>query len=173
MNIVLLGFMGTGKTAVGRYLSRRLKMKFVDIDFVIEDRSGLSVKDIFQRHGQKHFRVLEKQAIAEASRGDEQIISAGGGAVLDEENMDLLKENGFLVCLRARPEIIRDRVRDSADRPLLEKGDCPRRIEELLRERDRFYRKIPAQIDTSDISIEEAGERVISAYNNKGGDTRG
>src|SRR5947208_6951434 len=102
MNIVLTGFMGTGKTAVGRYLAADLHAPFIDLDTVIAKKAGASIKEIFATQGENAFRALECQTIAEIAHQDKTVIATGGGALSDSKNRELLESNGVLVCLTAR-----------------------------------------------------------------------
>src|SRR5262245_24595292 len=102
MNIVLTGFMGTGKTAVGRHLAAELRVPFVDADMMIVKRAGKPIKDIFAQDGEAAFRSLESAVLAEISRQDRTVIATGGGALLHDPNREVLKKNGILVCLTAK-----------------------------------------------------------------------
>ena len=115
--------MAVGKSAVGRTLARKLGRRFVDLDKIIEKREGMKVKDIFSRKGESYFRRAEKQALAEVLFQGEQVIATGGGVVIDEENIRLLREKSFLVCLTAAPEVLLRRAGKGRQRPLLEGGD--------------------------------------------------
>lgn len=147
-NIVLTGFMGTGKTAVGRELSRMLDMRIVDIDDEIEKKQNMKINDIFRTFGEEFFRKIETEVIAKFSRSENMIISTGGGAVLRQENMDALKENGVIFCLSASPRTILDRTSGSDDRPLLKVENPLSKIEELLAFRSKYYEKAGIMIDT-------------------------
>jgi shikimate kinase len=147
-NIVLTGFMGTGKTAVGRELSRLLSMQFIDVDAEIEAGQKMTITEIFQRFGEKYFRDLETETIRKVAAGKNLIISTGGGAVLREENMEALRENGIVFCLDACPETILERTNKSEDRPLLRAEGPLAKIKELLDFRRPFYRKAGTFIDS-------------------------
>src|SRR5574337_1799870 len=125
-NIVLTGFMGTGKSTVGRILAKELGLKPVDLDELIEKEAGMAVKDIFKVHGEARFREMEAEAIKKLTSGEigqNLIVSAGGGAVLNPLNRAALRKWGALVCLTASVEEIIKRVGDRTDRPLLATGD--------------------------------------------------
>lgn len=151
-NIVLTGFMGTGKSTVGRLLARKLGFAFVDIDELIENEAGLSVSDIFSMFGEARFRQLEMEAIerlAKGGLGNNLVVSTGGGAVVNEKNRSLLKGWGKLVCLTASPEEILRRVGNRADRPLLAGPDRQEKMARLLDERRGAYRDCDMEIDTT------------------------
>ena len=136
-NVILIGFMGTGKTAVGKRVASRLGRRFVDTDDLIEERAGRSIPRIFAEDGEPGFRRLEAEVIAQAVAGDGRVIATGGGAVLSRANMTCLRRSGVIVALRADAESILARVGRAEYRPLL--GDAPEEnIRRLLRERERL-----------------------------------
>ncbi|HWR58395.1 MAG TPA: shikimate kinase [Thermodesulfovibrionales bacterium] len=147
-NIVLTGFMGTGKTAVGRELARVLGWKIIDIDDEIVKARNMSINDIFNRFGEPTFRDMETEMLRKVSHNKNVIISTGGGAVLRQENMDILREKGVIVCLDATPETILERTSGNSERPLLRVEDPLGRIRELREARKPFYEKADIMIDT-------------------------
>ncbi len=159
-NIVLVGFMGTGKTVVGRRLSKLLEREFLESDDMIEKKEGVSIKEIFEKKGEPYFRKLEKDVVREASKKKGVIISLGGGAVIDSENLANLKKNGVLVCLQASPEVILKRTKNLKTRPLLNVPDPKKKIEELLQKRAPYYKKVDHSINTDDLSVEEVAESI-------------
>ncbi|HOM27495.1 MAG TPA: shikimate kinase, partial [bacterium] len=120
-NIVLIGFMGTGKTEVGILLAKRLNMNFVDTDKLIEEREKDRIVRIFEVKGEEYFREIEEKIIEEVSNYKNCVIATGGGAVIREKNYNNLKKNGILICLKATPEEIYKRTISKKDRPLLMK----------------------------------------------------
>jgi shikimate kinase len=159
--IVLTGFMGTGKSEVGRRLARRLGRAFVDTDQLVEARAGKSVAAIFADDGEPVFRRLEREAVAEAASRSEAVIAVGGGAVLDATNVVRLRGAGALVCLTARPETILARVGDVAHRPLLATDDPRGAIARLLADRSAAYAAAAdLTIDTSDRTVDEVVEEI-------------
>ncbi|MBF0519004.1 MAG: shikimate kinase [Nitrospirae bacterium] len=151
-NIVLIGFMGTGKTTAGKILAKELGMKLVDVDEEIESETGMTICDIFKEHGEPSFRDKETEMAKKiSSGGGGLVISTGGGIVLREENIACLRQNGLIVCLMATPETILQRTKDSTDRPLLKVENPYEKIKELLNQRDVRYRN-------SDITIETDGK---------------
>ncbi|MEJ2683470.1 MAG: shikimate kinase [Candidatus Sulfobium sp.] len=147
-NIVLTGFMGTGKTEVGRELSRILDMDLIDIDTEIEAGQGMKITDIFGTLGEQRFREIESEMISKIGEMENVIISTGGGAVLREENMAVLREKGMIFCLSAAPATILKRTSGNSDRPLLNVEDPLARIRDLLEFRRPFYEKAGTLIDT-------------------------
>lgn len=160
-NIVLTGFMGTGKSAVGRELSRLLGMHVIDIDEEIESSQGMSVSEIFRQHGEEYFRQLEHAAIAGLPAQQGIIISTGGGAVLREDNIQALQACGIVFCLTASPETILRRTEGNNDRPLLQCEDRYERISEMLRKRQPFYEKSGILIDTEEKTPLQVAEEII------------
>jgi shikimate kinase len=161
-NIALTGFMAVGKTHVGRKVARRLGWRFVDLDRAIERDEGRKVQEIFHRDGEAHFRILEKQKLREILAHERQVIATGGGAVMDEENLALLKEKALLVCLTAKPETILGRVR-GGKRPLLAVPDRETRMRELMSRRAPVYAQAHTTVDTENLSIDQVVEEVLRA----------
>ena len=161
MNITLIGFMGTGKTTAGRRLAKRLGWEFVDLDALIESRTGRAIADIFTRHGEPVFRRLEQRWIRRVARGDQQVIATGGGAFLDPENRRLLKSGGPVICLTASAPVILQRVSPIlSKRPLLAGTQPLERIQQLLAQRASSYDKADWMVDTSRLTPEEVVERI-------------
>lgn len=154
-NIVLVGFMGTGKSTIGRALARRLEWRFVDTDQVIERVAGASIPTLFLQEGEQAFRDRETTAILGISAGERQVIATGGGAVLREDNVAALRGAGVVVLLTAQPEVILERVsRRPEQRPILNGDEPPlTRILRLLGERGPSYQRAAhAIVDTSERS---------------------
>ena len=160
-NIVLVGFMGTGKNVVGKKLAAALGMKYISTDSIIEAREKRSINDIFAGSGEPYFRKAEKDAVREASLAEGAVIAAGGGAVIDAENIEILKKNGLLVCLTASPEEILKRTGRNKDRPLLNVPDPLSKIKELLEKRKTHYARAGYTVDTTGKSVDEVVDEVI------------
>jgi shikimate kinase/3-dehydroquinate synthase len=160
-NIVITGFMGTGKTEVGREVARRLGWEFVDMDALIEEQVGMTIPEIFAQRGEGFFRQQERQLCQELAQRRGLVIATGGGALIPEENRRVLGASGLLVCLSCTVEEILQRLAQAEDRPLLDVTDRRERIKTLLAERREAYRRIPHQIDTTALPVEEVAERVI------------
>ncbi|MGQ9525428.1 MAG: shikimate kinase [Armatimonadota bacterium] len=164
-NLVLVGFMGTGKSEIGRAVAERVGRPFMDTDAIVEARDGRPISLIFEESGEEYFRDLESAAVAEAASQTGVVIATGGGALGRSKNVEALKATGVLVCLTARPEVIIHRVRgQGVDRPLLRCGDPLGRIRSLLAARAEDYAKAHAQVDTSDLTVEEAVEAVLRVW---------
>lgn len=168
MNIVLIGFMGVGKSAIGHQLAKQLNMNFLDTDELIEKTEKMSISDIFAKKGEPHFRDLETEVIKTLQDYDNFIISTGGGMVLREENVKMLKEIGPLVLLWAEPNVVFERVKNETHRPLIEDEDKKKKIEQILESRREIYHKISDLIvDTSQYSVEESVKRIINYVQTK------
>lgn len=161
-NIVLIGFMGTGKTAVGKRLATLLDKEFYDSDQEVEDVTGMSVTQLFDRYGEIRFRSEENLAIQRLAQHDNCVIATGGGVILNPDNMRLLSDKGIVICLSATPEIIYQRVKRRNNRPLLKKGDMLQTILELMKEREELYKSADFFLDTSDIDFQDIINRILS-----------
>ncbi len=167
MNIVLIGFRGTGKSTVGKLLANRLKRDFVDTDEYIEKTTGKTIKDIFEEEGEEGFRKTEIEAIVKLSKMKNKIIAAGGGAVLRDENVKSLKSNGFLILLEATPEIIHDRImqdkKTTQQRPSLTNKNSFDEIKHLIDKRQPLYESAANYtINTSYVSCNDIVEEIIT-----------
>ena len=140
MNIVLCGFMGCGKTTVGRMAARRLGIEFVDMDVYIEQQAGMTVSEIFAAYGEPAFRRMETETARQLSGRNNLMIATGGGTVLNPENVALLKQNGVLVLLQVSPETVLWRLRNNSTRPLLQRPDKDAAVRSLMAERMPVYK---------------------------------
>ncbi len=166
-NIILVGFMGTGKTTIGRALANQLKRDFVDMDCELEARVGKPIPLIFNEDGEPAFRRMERNLVVELSRRNNLVIAAGGGIVLDPDNIRDFNATGLVICLKAQPAEIIHRLASCHDRPLLEKGDKGERIRNLLVHRQPLYDAIPCQIDTTGKAPAEILACVLIKLNSK------
>lgn len=161
-NIILIGFMGTGKTAIGKRLAQAMGKQFIDTDKDIENVTGMTIPQIFNKHGEVRFRSEEKLAIRKACSRSNVVIATGGGAVLDDDNIRIMRSCGRVICLTARPEVIQNRIKRKDNRPLLHRDKSIRKITQLLNERDIHYKKCAdAFFDTSDEEHEQVVERIL------------
>ncbi len=163
-NAVLVGFMGTGKTFVGKEVAYRLKYEHIDIDELIEKAEGMKVADIFKKYGEPYFREREREAVEKLKDRENLVISAGGGIVLDQGNVDNLKKKGILICLTATPEVVFERLKYMTDRPILNVDDPKEKIRILMKFREPFYKKADYEIDTSNLPVEGVVEKVEEVY---------
>lgn len=164
-NIILTGFMGTGKTTVGRLLAERLERPFVDMDAQLEAQFGKSIAEVFAQEGEGYFRTAEAELCAHLAVRSGLVIATGGGALISHENRQKLAASGAILCLTAGVTTILQRLEAASDRPLLqsEAQDRRQRIEELLLRRRNAYASIPLQVPTDNASPTEIVERVVDA----------
>jgi len=164
-NLVLVGFMGSGKTDAGKIVAKRLGMAFVDMDAVIETRIGQSIAQIFESRGEPFFRTQERALVRELAAKGDQVIATGGGIVLDAGNVRDFERTGVVICCWVDARVAYERTKHTKHRPLLE-ADADRwaRIETLLRERELLYKAIPLRVDTSAMSVEQQANELIRIY---------
>jgi shikimate kinase len=166
-NIVLIGFMGTGKTTIAAKLSLRLNMRYVSTDDLIEKREKRTINEIFTNSGEEYFRNVESEIVREISGDDGQVIDCGGGAVIREENVANLKSSGIIVCLTADPEVIMERTKKYKHRPLLNVEDPKRKIIDLINKRRPYYAKADHFMDTGRLTIDQVIEKIAEIATNK------
>ncbi len=160
-NIALIGFMGTGKTTIGRLLAKKLQKEFIETDDLIENRARKTIPRIFKEDGESKFRELETEAIREAAEVEGSVISCGGGAVLNKINVDRLREKAAIILLEASPEEVFRRT-SGGERPLLA-GDRLKKIKLLLKKREPFYSDAADyRIDTTELDVEAVLDKILS-----------
>jgi shikimate kinase len=165
-NIVLIGFMGCGKSTVGRELHQRLGYPLSDMDQIIEERAGMAISEIFETRGEPAFRDMESALLAELAEdsGSGRIISTGGGVVGRAENREIIRHLGYVVWLDAPPKVILDRTRRNRARPLLQTENPEDRIRELLEERRPLYQEVAdLRLDTSGLDSGELATGILES----------
>ncbi len=160
-NIVLVGFMGTGKTTIATQLANRLNMRYVSTDGLIEKREKRTINEIFTKSGEDYFRDVESDVIREVSGMEGLVIDTGGGVVMREENLANLKSTGVVICLTADEETIMERTKKYKHRPLLNVEDPKLKIRTLLAKRAPFYAKADHCIDTGKLTIRQVVEKIV------------
>jgi len=163
-NIVITGFMGTGKTIIGRIVADLLDRPFHDTDETITRQVGQAIPDIFAEQGEPFFREREKETLILLSRSGGKVIATGGGSLLNADNVCLVELYGIIYCLEARPEILKKRLTGDISRPLLGDGDLGTHITRLLAQRDAGYRRLANHIDTSDRDPEQVAAMIMGRY---------
>jgi shikimate kinase len=171
-NVVLIGFMGTGKTSTGRLLASRLGRPFIDTDQKIETENNMTISEMFTVHGEQYFRQKEKEMIAKVSRYTCTVIATGGGVVLIPENISRLKSNGVIIALTASLDVILERTARRNTRPLLDRPDREAIVSKMLNERSELYHTANLSIDTSERSPQQVSDMII-AFLREGGHLRG
>lgn len=163
-NLYLIGFMGVGKSAVGRSLARTLRMHFIDSDWAIEQRAGRSIARIFEEEGEAAFRQLEREFIESGHPAEGTVVSCGGGLPIQPGMGERLKEKGLVVCLFARPETIIARTVGNPRRPLLNVEDPEQRIRELMAQREPVYLNTGIGVSTEGRPIAEVVRSIARLY---------
>ncbi|MCG3149045.1 MAG: Shikimate kinase [Verrucomicrobiae bacterium] len=164
-NLVLVGFMGSGKSSAGRLVASRLGLQFVDMDAVIEERVGQTIPAIFETQGEAIFRQHERALAQELAGQSDQVIATGGGIVLNPDNIADFSRTGIVVCFWISPEAAFERTKHTRHRPLLEaEADRQARIVALLKKREPLYRAIPIQIDVSQMTVTQQADALERIY---------
>lgn len=163
-NLALVGFMGSGKSTVGRIVARDLGLSFMDTDEAIERRSGCRISEIFEKEGEEAFRRREREVVAELVDQVGLVIATGGGLVCRPGNMELLKSGALVVCLWAAPETIWERVRAQNHRPLLQVPDPRSEVTRLLALREPFYRESDVLVNSGLRSLREVAAQVAHHF---------
>ena len=161
-SVILTGFMGTGKSSVGKVLARMSGLTYVDLDALIVAQAGLSINEIFSLLGEPAFRALESSLLLSLNQQEGIILSTGGGAVLSAENRDIMRSRGIVVNLTAPVSVIRARLRHATDRPLLRDSAASEKIEQMLGEREACYAEADIRIDTAGKKIEDVAAEIMA-----------
>jgi shikimate kinase len=163
-NLALIGFMGTGKSTVGRQVAHVLHFTYLDTDHVIEARAGKTVSDIFQQDGEPAFREWERRVVGELVHRSKTVISTGGGLPMNPDNLASLKTHALVICLWATPETIYQRVRDHSHRPLLAGPDPLGKIRQLLSVREPYYRQADVLLNTELRNVREVAVQIVHQF---------
>jgi len=160
VNLALIGFMGTGKTSVGRVVADSLHFDFLDTDEMTQSRTNRTIADIFAQDGEPAFRALERQVVDELAKREKTVIATGGGLPVNPDNLAALKSHALVVCLWSSPERIWERVRYQSHRPLLHDPDPQKKIRDLLAAREPFYKQADVLINTDLRSAREVAQQI-------------
>lgn len=163
-NIILTGFMGSGKSTIGQLVADKLQRNFVDMDIVIETREQRPISQIFAESGEAYFRQLEANLCQELAAQTGQVIATGGGALVSEDNLRLMQKTGLVICLDCEPEVLWQRIGQSEDRPMLAGRDDGRfaRLDALLKQRAPAYARIERHIDVTQLSPEAIAQQICA-----------
>jgi shikimate kinase len=164
VNLALIGFMGTGKTSVGRLVAEQLHFDYLDTDELIQSRTGRPIVEIFSTDGEAAFRKMEQELVGELAARTKTVIATGGGLPMNPQNLVSLKTHALVVCLWASPEKIWERVKNQTHRPLLHDADPQKKIRELLAAREPFYRQADVLLNTELRSIREVAQQVVHQF---------
>ncbi|MCX5667772.1 MAG: shikimate kinase [Candidatus Omnitrophica bacterium] len=171
-NIILVGFMGSGKTTIAFELSRRLNMRYVSTDDLIEKKEKCTINEIFTKKGEDYFRNVETLAVRDACSMENVIIDLGGGAVIRDENWESIKASGVAICLTADENTIMERTKKYKHRPLLNVEDPKQKIRNLMAKRALSYAKADYCVDTGKLTVKQTVEKIagiIEEYSRKAG----
>jgi shikimate kinase len=161
-NIIITGFMGTGKTVVAKELARKLKMEFVDMDQIIEEQQGIRITAIFKMYGEEYFRELENKLVKELSQKENMVIATGGGTFLSLDNLRILNQKGKIICLYTDSYTILKRVKRENKRPLIKGDNTLNKINRLLEKRKKIYDNFKWKVDTTNLNVSEVVDKIIS-----------
>ena len=161
-NIFLIGFMGTGKTTLGQMLADRTSMKFIDLDFQIEEQTGKKISEIFIDEGEAWFRKKETEVLSGYIVQSNQVFSTGGGIVLNPYNVELMKENGIVIALKANMETLWERLKDSTNRPLLKNENPKEALQRLYQQRIELYDDSHISIQVDEHSPAELVQEILA-----------
>lgn len=153
MNIILCGFMGSGKSTIGKLLAKKLNRNFIDLDDYIVEKRKMKISEIFEKFGEENFRKSETQAVKNVSKLENHIISLGGGTVINHNNVEILKSSGKIIMLDIEPEEVYKRLKNDKSRPLLQTEDKLKAIKEMMNKRLPYYN------DAADIKITVNGKQ--------------
>ncbi len=164
VNLALIGFMGAGKTSVGRLVAEQLHFDYLDTDEFIQSRTGRPIAEIFSTDGEAAFRKMEQELVGELAARTKTVIATGGGLPMNPQNLVNLKTHALVVCLWASPEKIWERVKNQTHRPLLHDADPQKKIRELLAAREPFYRQADVLLNTELRSVREVAQQVVHQF---------
>ena len=170
-NVILIGFMGTGKTSTGKMLASKLGCAFMDMDQKIEEEAGMRIPEIFAQQGEDYFRQLEWELVERLSARRNAVISTGGGTVKNLANVEALKSSGVMVCLKANVDTVLERTKSRGTRPVLDRaddGDRRQAVEKLLKEREALYQQADFSVDTSELSPLQVVEIITKTLKTRG-----
>jgi shikimate kinase len=163
-NLALIGFMGTGKTSVGRLVAEQLHFDYLDTDEIIQTQQDRTIAEIFSADGEPAFRKMEQELVGELAARTKTVIATGGGLPMNPQNFVSLKTHALVVCLWASPEKIWERVKNQTHRPLLHDADPQKKIRELLAAREPFYRQADVLLNTELRSVREVAQQVVHQF---------
>ena len=161
-HIILTGFMGSGKSSVGRLLARQLARTFVDLDAVIVSAAGMSINEIFAQEGEAAFRSRERECLVSVLQQAPSVLATGGGVVISADNRNLMRSKGIVINLTVSLQQVMERLKGADDRPLLSGDDAAVRAVRLMEEREQFYTDADIRIDTDGKSVEDVAAEILN-----------
>lgn len=164
-NIILCGFMGSGKSTIGKQLSEKLGTGFIDTDIYIEQKEGMTISQMFEKYGESYFRQKEKEVCEELSNLQRMVISTGGGTLLSDDNMKALKKNGVIFLLNVSSRTVLTRLKNDTTRPLLQREDKEKAVKMMLSSRTPLYNRAADYVIDAEESPRKICLKIISIYN--------
>ncbi len=164
-NIILCGFMGSGKSTIGKQLSEKLGTGFIDTDIYIEQKEGMTISKMFEKYGESYFRQKEKEVCEELSNLQRMVISTGGGTLLSDDNMKALKKNGVIFLLNVSSRTVLTRLKNDTTRPLLQREDKEKAVKMMLSSRTPLYNRAADYVIDAEESPRKICLKIISIYN--------
>jgi shikimate kinase len=164
INLYLVGFMGTGKSTVGRYVAKQMDFQFIDSDHEIEQVQGKPVSAIFAEEGETRFREMEREFVLHGHPSEKCVVACGGGLVVPDGMIELLHARGIVMCLHAPIETIIERIMHTTHRPLLQGGDPAQRLRDLYAQREELYRRTGTMVLTDSRPMREIASHVLRVY---------
>ena len=164
-NIFLVGFMGAGKSTVGKILAGKIGFSYCDADEFIENNAGTTISQIFAEHGEQYFRDLESESMEILADKEKQVVATGGGVIQRDRNWEAMRSGGVTIYLKAPIEVIWERIKHSTTRPLLQVENPFETAKDLLEKRTPLYEKADLVVDTSTLTLEEVTEEIIKTIN--------
>lgn len=164
LNVFLTGLMGSGKSRVGRQVATILKMEFVDTDSMIENKMGQTINEIFAAWGEGFFREKEAALLAALVESGNQVVATGGGMLANSANLKLALASGFVVYLKAGPDLLAKRLAEATDRPLLDDADPAAKLAQLLESRRGYYEAAHLTLNVNELDIDQAAARIAEEY---------
>ncbi len=164
-NLILCGFMGSGKSTIGKLLSEKLGARFIDTDTYIEQKEGMTISEIFESKGEQYFRDLEHEVCVELSQLNKTVISTGGGTLLREDNMRALKKNGVVFLLNISSRTVLTRLKNDTSRPLLQQEDKEKAVKMMLSNRTPLYNRAADHVIDAEESPRKVCLKILSIYN--------
>ena len=164
-NIFLVGFMGAGKSTVGKILADKIGYDYCDADKFIEEQAGTTITQIFAEHGEPYFRDLESESLETLAKKEKLVVATGGGVVQRDRNWDAMKGNGTTIYLKASVETIWERIKNDTSRPLLQVDNPVETARELLNKRTPMYEKADIVLNTDKLSLQQVADEVFSLLN--------
>ena len=164
-NLILCGFMGSGKSTIGKLLSEKMGTRFIDTDAYIEQKEGMKISEMFEKYGEDYFRSREREVCEELSQLKRTVISTGGGTLLNEDNMRALKKNGVIFLLNVSSRTVLTRLKNDSTRPLLQQDDKEHAVKMLLNKRIRLYNRAADYVIDAEESPRKVSLKILSIYN--------